>query len=48
MPIGAHKRDPISREWFFFADPNDKNEWTARRYTELALRYQITSMRYST
>jgi hypothetical protein len=43
MVHGAHKRDPLTGEDFFFADADGKNEWTAQRYHELATNHFITS-----
>jgi hypothetical protein len=39
---GVHKRDPWTGKDFFFADNDGKNEWTAQRYHELALKYFVS------
>jgi hypothetical protein len=39
---GAHKRDPVSGEWWFFAEPNINNKLLAQTYHDLALRHFIS------
>jgi hypothetical protein len=40
----AHQRDPVGGEWWFFVDHliEGDGEKDARRFTELALRYQVS------
>ncbi len=39
---GAHKRDPINDEWWFFAEPNVNNKLLAQCYHDLALKHFIS------
>jgi hypothetical protein len=39
---GAHKRDPINAEWWFFAEPGINNRELAQRFHDLALAHFIS------